>query len=103
MTRKNAFPFRQRYIKLKKYKRNKLALLSKNTFAIWEYGRNVLYNFFNHINNLISSIKFTLESESNNSLMFSLVSSMGASVLPHTVSLFIVRCVVQRFLSLIHI
>jgi predicted GIY-YIG superfamily endonuclease len=41
-----------------------------DTFVIWQHGLDELHKFFDYINNMIPSIKFTLELENNNCLPF---------------------------------
>ena len=41
-----------------------------DTFIIWQHGKEKLETFFNYVNNVTPSIKFTYEVEKNNSLPF---------------------------------
>ena len=41
-----------------------------DTFVIWQHSTDELHKFFNDINNVIPTIKFTVEIEDNNSLPF---------------------------------
>ncbi|KAK5650471.1 hypothetical protein RI129_001500 [Pyrocoelia pectoralis] len=41
-----------------------------DTFVIWPHGSHTLDDFLQHLNNIHSNIKFTMETENNNELPF---------------------------------
>jgi hypothetical protein len=41
-----------------------------DTFVVWPHGPERLQNFFDHLNSLRPSIRFTMETESDNAISF---------------------------------